>query len=255
MKLNSFKFSALGIRTNPDDWLCNLCNAVVASQSQILAHMEQVHGRKHQFSCPFCTVCDKDVTAMMQHMRREHPEKRVQPIKNYQRCKMKNWHTLGFYCNSCDGAANNYQRMRKHCEIRHKVGFQYKCAHCTQGHALERVIITHMHENHAGKKGLVHQQFERVANEMPDDDYWAMAHPFDTSISTTPSNNSSSCNNNNNNDNSNNNKTCTVTSNNSFPNEPTIIDEIELFSSDEETYEQVSCIFTRYAPFKLLCVS
>lgn len=53
--------------------------------------------------------------------------------------------------------------------------YQYMCSHCKVGNALERALIGHATEAHAGQRGLAVQQFERVANEQLDSHNWELA--------------------------------------------------------------------------------
>lgn len=53
--------------------------------------------------------------------------------------------------------------------------YQYMCSHCKVGNSLERALIGHATEAHAGKPGLAVQQFERVANEQLDSHNWELA--------------------------------------------------------------------------------
>lgn len=53
--------------------------------------------------------------------------------------------------------------------------YQYMCTHCKVGNALERALIGHAIEAHAGQRGLAVQQFERVANEQLDSHNWELA--------------------------------------------------------------------------------
>ncbi|EDV99898.1 GH12564 [Drosophila grimshawi] len=187
------------MRIGEIDWVCNLCNKTLVSHEDTVQHVEQVHGRKHQYSCAFCDVENDVVTNVIQHMQRNHSNQRMQPIMNYNQIQTKMQQTLGFYCNTCGKAETIYQQMLNHCGYKHKTNFQFNCPHCPFGVAVERKIVAHLRDEHAGQMGLAVHQFERVTNELLDTDSWAMAHPIGveptngaTTISTTTTVSSSS---------------------------------------------------------------
>lgn len=145
----------------------------------MVAHAKQVHKRTTQYHCSYCDVGGNYLVGLIQHMRRHHADKRTQPITCYQPMRVKNRHTLGFYCNHCEETSHNYQRMRQHIEVEHNVRYQYKCSHCNVSDRLERSIMGHAIQKHPGQPGLAMQQFERVANELLDSYNWELAANID----------------------------------------------------------------------------
>ncbi|XP_017073868.1 uncharacterized protein LOC108109731 isoform X2 [Drosophila eugracilis] len=165
-------------RHSQGEFICNLCYVSLPSAVQIMAHTMSVHERGYQYHCPYCTFGNNVTTAVIDHILREHPGKRVQPVQIYQISSMKNKQTIGFYCNICHHVASTFQRITTHCESKHKSRFEWQCPHCEIGMMGERCISQHIISEHPEGIGLAITQFERVINEIPDDLSWSMGQPI-----------------------------------------------------------------------------
>ncbi|KAH8400355.1 hypothetical protein KR215_010701, partial [Drosophila sulfurigaster] len=172
-------FKSLNLpHTSTDEWFCNLCHAVLATEQQMIGHTAVAHQRMYQYCCPYCDFGYKDLTRIINHIRRSHASKRIQPLQCYLRIKCKNRQTLGFICNTCHETTNSLHKMSNHCLQVHLNRFQYKCRHCDFGHTQHRPVAAHMTQEHPGLPGLPIQQFDRLSNDMPDDDFWNLAQIF-----------------------------------------------------------------------------
>ncbi|XP_051863059.1 uncharacterized protein LOC117576581 isoform X2 [Drosophila albomicans] len=164
-------------RTSTDEWFCNLCHAVLATKHQMIGHTAVAHQRMYQYCCPYCEYGYKDLMKIVNHIRCSHASKRIQPLRCYLRIKCKN-RQAGFICNTCHAATYTLYKMGNHCLQMHLNRFRYKCRHCDFGHTKHRPVAAHMTQEHPGLPGLPIQQFDRLSNDMLDDDFWNMAQIF-----------------------------------------------------------------------------
>ncbi|XP_062123927.1 uncharacterized protein LOC133837257 [Drosophila sulfurigaster albostrigata] len=164
-------------RTSTDEWFCNLCHAVLANKHQMIGHTAVAHQRMYQYCCPYCEYGCKDLMRIVNHIRRNHASKRIQPLRCYLRIKCKN-RQAGFICSTCHAATYTLYKMGNHCLQMHLNRFRYKCRHCDFGHTKHRPVAVHMTQEHSGLPGLPIQKFDRLSNDMLDDDFWNMAQKF-----------------------------------------------------------------------------
>ncbi|EDW81829.2 uncharacterized protein Dwil_GK25467 [Drosophila willistoni] len=192
------------------DFICNWCQHGQDTEAQMMAHVSAVHKKRTQYFCQYCSDNFIDPILLIRHLLMRHPEKPVEPVQVYQRLSVKNRSTLGFYCLKCKEVTNTRQKITSHCEMIHQSKHQFKCPHCDFGHSIERNIANHMFERHPFSSGRAIMQFERVSNYVPDDICWThLARDFEYEPSTAARHQLQQ-------------------------KQPTVVDEIELISSDEE---------------------
>ncbi|KAH8364965.1 hypothetical protein KR200_007400, partial [Drosophila serrata] len=160
------------------EYICNLCQLILPTAVQIMAHAVAVHDRKYQYHCPYCIVGNKDGSEVIDHILSSHPGRRVQPVQVFQQISHKKSQTVGFYCIVCLKGANSCLRIGQHCDEMHKSRFQWQCPHCEFGHQQERIVSQHLEMSHPKKIGLAVMQFERVTTEIPDIISWELGQPI-----------------------------------------------------------------------------
>ncbi|XP_017139364.1 uncharacterized protein LOC108153742 [Drosophila miranda] len=163
--------------------ICNLCQHMDNAIIKMRAHVEAVHGIKHQYICPVrapqCSFGANEPVSVIQHILDNHPSEQVQPALIYQRPIARKRQTMGFYCCQCRLAFLSFQRIVAHLKEQHACLCQYKCPHCEISCAQERSVISHMIDEHPDLKGLAICQFERVFTDLPDKLAWAEAYPIE----------------------------------------------------------------------------